>query len=72
MKITPTFKSLLALVMLITLTNTMLVFGQDAIVNQPGGSLRLLKTGTGKPRNVIFILTDDHRYDALVILSVIY
>jgi N-acetylglucosamine-6-sulfatase len=68
MKTTSTLKPLLALVIM-ALANITNVFGQDAIVNQPGGSLKLLKTGAGKPRNVIFILTDDHRYDALGFLK---
>jgi N-acetylglucosamine-6-sulfatase len=38
---------------------------QNAEVRQPGGSLKLIRTGTGKPRNIVFILADDHRYDAL-------
>jgi len=36
------------------------------------GGRRLMaarQTGTGKPRNVIFILTDDHRYDAFSFLG---
>ncbi|MFD2144604.1 sulfatase-like hydrolase/transferase [Mucilaginibacter antarcticus] len=41
------------------------VFAQTAVVSQPKGSLKLSKTGTGKPRNIIYILADDHRYDAL-------
>lgn len=56
-------------ILFITLTNTLLVFGQDAVVRQPGNSLKLLKTSGNKPRNIIFILTDDHRYDALGFLK---
>lgn len=40
-------------------------FAQNALVKQPGRSLELIKTGADKPRNIVFILSDDHRYDAL-------
>jgi N-acetylglucosamine-6-sulfatase len=43
--------------------------GQDGIVSQPGRSLELLKTSANKPRNIIFILTDDHRFDAIGFLK---
>jgi N-acetylglucosamine-6-sulfatase len=42
---------------------------QNAVVRQPGGSLKLIKTGSAKPRNIVFILADDHRYDALGFLK---
>lgn len=42
---------------------------QNAIVQQPKGSLVLEKSGNSKPRNIVFILTDDHRYDALGFLK---
>ncbi len=42
---------------------------QNAVVQQPNASLVLEKTGNNKPRNIIFILTDDHRYDALGFLK---
>lgn len=45
------------------------VLGQDGAVSQPGHSLKLLKEPGRKPRNIIFILTDDHRYDALGFLK---
>jgi N-acetylglucosamine-6-sulfatase len=45
------------------------VSGQDALVSQPAHSLKLLRTSDGRPRNIIFILTDDHRYDALGFLK---
>src|SRR5262245_15228619 len=32
-------------------------------------SLQLTKTPNSKPRNIIFILTDDHRYDAMGFLK---
>lgn len=38
---------------------------QNGILRQPNGSLQLIKTGGGKPRNIVFILADDHRFDAL-------
>lgn len=56
----------LALLLLISITQ---VIAQNAIVSQPMGSLKLLKTGNGKPRNIVFILADDHRYDALGFLK---
>lgn len=55
-------------ILFFTLANTP-VFAQDAVVSQPGHSLKLLKTSNNKPRNVIFILTDDHRYDAFGFLK---
>ncbi len=42
---------------------------QNEPVKQPGGSLKLKKTSAAKPRNIIFILTDDHRFDALGFLK---
>lgn len=45
------------------------VFGQDAVVSQAGGSLVLSKMSDNKPRNVIFILIDDQRFDALGFLK---
>ncbi len=44
-------------------------YAQNGVVRQPKGSLKLQKTGKDKPRNIIFILTDDHRYDALGFLK---
>ena len=44
-------------------------FGQNALVQQPGASLTLAKAGQAKPRNIVFILADDHRYDALGFLK---
>ncbi|PIQ22925.1 MAG: acetylglucosamine-6-sulfatase [Cytophagales bacterium CG18_big_fil_WC_8_21_14_2_50_42_9] len=48
---------------------TGVAFGQNAVVQQPKGSLKLQKTGNPKTRNIVFILTDDHRYDALGFLK---
>jgi len=42
---------------------------QYAAVRQEKGTLKLNRTGNGKPRNIIIILTDDHRYDALGFLK---
>lgn len=42
---------------------------QNAVVQQAGGSLILEKTGSGKLRNIVYILTDDQRYDALGFLK---
>lgn len=43
--------------------------GQYANVNQNGGSLSLEKIPGNKPRNIIFILIDDQRFDALGFLK---
>jgi N-acetylglucosamine-6-sulfatase len=45
------------------------VCAQSAMVQQPKGSLKLQKVPGAKPRNVVFILTDDHRFDALGFLK---
>jgi N-acetylglucosamine-6-sulfatase len=50
-------------------TENSIVFGQDGIVSQPGRSLELLSTSNNKPRNIIFILTDDQRFDAFGFLK---
>jgi N-acetylglucosamine-6-sulfatase len=42
---------------------------QNPIVQQPNASLDLEKIAGAKPRNIIFILTDDHRYDAIGFLK---
>lgn len=42
---------------------------QTAVVQQPKGSLNLVKIGSPKARNIVFILTDDHRYDAMGFLK---
>ncbi len=42
---------------------------QQAVVRLPNGALMLPKTAGVKPRNIIFILTDDHRYDAMGFLK---
>jgi N-acetylglucosamine-6-sulfatase len=55
----------LSALILLSILCTSIVNAQNAPVSQPGGSLTLLKTGTAKPRNIVFILADDHRYDAL-------
>jgi len=44
-------------------------FSQNAVVQQPKGSLKLQKVPVDKPRNVIFIIVDDQRYDALGFLK---
>lgn len=43
-------------------------FGQG-VVQQANGSLKLQTFAKASPRNIIFILTDDHRYDALGFLK---
>lgn len=57
------------MMVMISLVCGLAVFAQDAPVSQPRHSLKLLKEPGGKPRNIIFILTDDHRYDALGFLK---
>jgi N-acetylglucosamine-6-sulfatase len=47
------------------LSSIIIVKGQDAPVQQPGGSLKLIHIPNARPRNIVFILADDHRYDAL-------
>ena len=42
---------------------------QNAVVQQQKGSLKLQKVPAEKPRNIVFILTDDHRYDAMGFLE---
>lgn len=42
---------------------------QDTVVTQDKGSLTLSKIPGSKPMNVVFILSDDHRYDALGFLK---
>src|SRR6185437_16130484 len=56
-------------ILLLLLAHAGPVSGQGGIVSQPGHSLKLLRSSNGKPRNIIFILTDDHRYDALGFLK---
>lgn len=42
---------------------------QNAVVQQENASLNLQKIDKAKPMNVVFILTDDHRFDALGFLN---
>lgn len=42
---------------------------QSAAVQQKDGSLKLIKNSGVKPRNIVFILTDDHRFDAFGFLN---
>lgn len=42
---------------------------QQAVVRQPNGALTLTKIPNSRPRNIIFVLTDDHRFDALGFLN---
>jgi N-acetylglucosamine-6-sulfatase len=42
---------------------------QQAVVRQSASSLSLAKVPGTRPRNIIFILTDDHRYDAMGFLK---
>ena len=45
------------------------LYAQNAVVQQENASLELQKIDTGKPKNIVFILTDDHRFDALGFLN---
>ena len=46
-----------------------MVNAQSAAVQQKDGSLKLIKNSGVKPRNIVFILTDDHRFDAMGFLK---
>jgi len=58
-------KNLKCIILLLMFVCVLQLQGQNAIVQQPNASLKLEKIPDEKPRDVIFILTDDHRYDAL-------
>jgi Arylsulfatase A and related enzymes len=45
------------------------LLAQQVVVKQRNGSLQLQKLSNIKPRNIVFILTDDHRYDAFGFLK---
>lgn len=60
---------LLFIIVLFFILDSTAVVGQQPVVSQPGNSLSLLKTSNSKPRNIIFILTDDHRFDAIGFLK---
>jgi N-acetylglucosamine-6-sulfatase len=45
------------------------LFAQGAAIRQTNGSLQLPAIPNSQPRNIIFILTDDHRYDAMGFLQ---
>jgi len=49
------------------LTSWTSVFG--AAASTPASALELPRLADGKPRNILFVLTDDHRYDAIGFLS---
>ncbi|EOR92649.1 Choline-sulfatase [Arcticibacter svalbardensis MN12-7] len=44
-------------------------FTQTQLIRQDKGSLKLKKNDNSKPRNIVFILVDDQRYDALGFLK---
>lgn len=56
-------------ILMLLLVNVFSVVAQNAIVSQPKGSLKLQKQTGISPRNIVFILTDDHRFDALGFLN---
>ena len=45
------------------------VYAQQPVVRQSNGSLGLTKISGVRPRNIIYILADDHRYDAMGFLK---
>lgn len=51
---------------LMSVTSTV---AQKAVLQQDKGSLKLKKLPNARPMNVVFILTDDHRYDAIGFLK---
>jgi N-acetylglucosamine-6-sulfatase len=53
----------------LVLFQTLCLFSQTKSVQQKGGALALEKIPNVKPRNIVFILTDDHRFDALSFLD---
>ncbi len=63
------FKNLSRNLILLLLFHTVGLFSQSIDVQQKGASLKLDKNPDSEPRNIIFILTDDHRYDALSFLN---
>ncbi len=48
---------------------TLLLVGLVACANAQPRALQLPRIANAKPRNIVFILTDDHRYDALGFLK---
>lgn len=65
----PLKNNIFILILLIILSGNFLVCAQSADISQPKGSLKLQKIPNSKPRNLVFILTDDHRFDALGFLN---
>ncbi len=47
----------------------LIVLSQNSLVRQENGSLKLVKIANSKPRNVVFIIIDDQRYDAMGFLK---
>ncbi|MCW3092912.1 MAG: acetylglucosamine-6-sulfatase [Ferruginibacter sp.] len=62
-------KLLLATILILTVVHPFIGYSQNAAVKQPGGSLKLQQRLKLPPRNIVFILTDDHRYDAMGFLK---
>jgi N-acetylglucosamine-6-sulfatase len=60
---------LLGAIMALQLTVYFKVQAQNGVVQQPKGALNLQKINKSGYRNIIFILTDDHRFDALGFLK---
>lgn len=54
---------------MIAFSSCLVANAQTAQVQQPKGSLKLNKITNVNPKNIVFILTDDHRYDALGFLK---
>lgn len=63
------FRKFLIVIIVFVICNNYTAFAQNAIVNQAGGALNLAKIAGEKPRNIIFILVDDQRFDALGFLK---
>ncbi|MEJ7830768.1 MAG: sulfatase, partial [Segetibacter sp.] len=47
----------------------LIVLSQNSSVRQENGSLKFVKIANSKPRNVVFIIIDDQRYDAMGFLK---
>lgn len=63
------YKNLFVSLVVFILLQSGCLMSQNTDIQQKDGSLQLDKIPGSKPRNIIFILTDDHRYDALSFLK---
>ncbi len=62
-------KSLFLKTIILSPAFSFMMSGQNGVIRQPNGSLKLEKIPGTSPRNVIFILTDDQRFDGLGFLG---